>query len=377
MLDEVTHFAANLQAGDVALFYFSGHGMEIDGENLLVPTDFPQVVPARPADTKAASVPFDNVQKALEQSKARLNIMVLDACRTSPYRRSERAWDSGGLAPVEATLGSYVAFSASPGQTADDNSGERNGLFTKFLLQVLAQQPPPLSQAFRKVRDEVYHASGERQRPFLVDQVTGDFTFLRVSGSASQPAPQAPPDPMQEGLRLYREGNCAGALKIFDQAVREHPQDPFAQNAAGVAYLCLKQYSLAVPRFDMAVHLRPAFAEAYLNRGTAYSAIGQYELAVENFDWAVEQEPWNGVFFTRRGQANFSLRKYDEAMADFNRAVELNPLDAAAFHGRGQVKERQGHYAEAAADYQAALARNANLTAASQDLARVRARLGR
>jgi tetratricopeptide (TPR) repeat protein len=378
MQDQVAKFVGDLRDGDIALFYYSGHGMELDGENMLVPTDFPRTMP-QPNEAKAAVFSFEDVQRSLERSKAQLSILVMDACRTNPYHRTTRAWDQG-LAPVEAALGSYVAFAASPGQTADDNSAERNGLFTKFLLQVLAQ-PPPLSQVFRQVRDDVYEASGKRQRPFLVDQVTGDFTFraaAQTSASAtprpSDPAP-APQGPMEEGLRLYRQGNCDGALKLFDRAIRESPQDPFAQNATGVAYVCLKQYSLAIPRFDMAIRLRPAFAEAYMNRGAAYSTEGQYDLAVENFDWAVEQEPWNAVFFTRRGQANFQLRKYEEALADFNRAIELNPAGADAFHGRGQVRERQGHYAEAVDDFTAAVERNGNLTAAKQDLERVRKRL--
>ena len=379
MRDLVSKFVGSLHDGDVALFYFSGHGLEVDGENLLVPADFPQSVPGSPVDTKNAAFAFDDVQRALEQSRARLNILVMDACRTNPYRDHTRAWDQGGPAPVEAGLGSYVAFAASPGQTADDNSGERNGLFTKFLLQALQQEPPPLSQVFRQVRDSVYEASGKRQRPYLVDQVTGDFSFSSSGKPAVAPARQetaAPPEnPMQEGLVLYRQGRCDEALKLFDRAIREHPQDAFAQNAVGVAYVCLKKYSLAIPRFDTAVHLRPSFAEAYLNRGAAYSAVGQYDLAVENFDWAIEQEPWNSLFFTRRGEANFSVRKYEEAAADFNRAIELDPAGAAAFHGRGRVLERQGHYQEAAADFAAALERNSTLTAAKQDLERVSKRL--
>jgi tetratricopeptide (TPR) repeat protein len=381
MQDQVTRFVTDLRDGDIALFYFAGHGMQLDGENLLVPTDFPTALPNQATEAKAACFRFDDLQRSLEHSKAGLSIMVMDACRNSPYRRSTRAWDQGGLAPVNAGLGVYIAFSASPGQTADDNPDERNGLFTKFLLKAL-QQPPPLSQVFRRVRDDVYQASQTHQRPFLVDQITGDFSFLAkaAAGPAAPPQTQPavaapPPDPVEDGLELYRQGKCQAALDLFDRAVREHPKNPYAQNAAGMAYVCLKRYNPAIERFDMAIQLKPDYGAAYLNRGAAYSTAGQYELAVEDFNWAVEQEPWNPVFFTRRGQAYFNLRKYEEALADFNSAIGFDPAAAEAFHGRGQVRERQGHYREAADDFMAALERNANFTEARQDLERVRKRL--
>jgi len=393
MQDEVARFVKDLRDGDIAFFYYSGHGMQIDGENLLVPTDFPQAAPRQPGDTKAACFRFDDVQQSLEKSKARLSVLVIDACRTNPYRRT-RDWDQGGPAPVEAGLGSYVAFAASPGQTADDNPAESNGLFTKFLLKEL-QQPPPLSQLFRTVRDNVYEASGEKQRPYLVDQVIGDFSFQALprnepsgpksgssgpkpegsdsqtdsSKSESNPVPRE--DPIQEGLLLYRHAECKVALERFDTAIREDPENSLAQNAAGMAYVCLRQYSLAIPRFAMAIHLRPSFAAAYLNRGTAYSIEGQYELALGDFDWAVEQEPWNPVFYTRRGEAYFSLRKYEEALADFNRAIEINPAGADAFCDRGLVRERLGRYAEAAGDFDDALERNGSLTEAKRGKERI------
>ena len=202
------------------LFYFSGHGIEIDGENLLVPADFPlsKYRSCRPS-SKAAAFPFVDVQHALEQSRASLSIFVMDACRTNPYRGNARAWDQGGPAPVEAGLGSYVAFAASPGQTADDNSGERNGLFTKFLLKALQQDPPPLSQVFRQVRDMVYEASGKRQRPYLVDQMIGDFCY-----SLEVPPDRRPPQhrriPVPERCRIRCRRDCYGYCTVKADAMR-------------------------------------------------------------------------------------------------------------------------------------------------------------
>src|SRR5437762_1928827 len=162
MNQAISQFVGGLRKGDVALFYYSGHGLQIDGENLLVPVDFNARLAA---EAKNSSIAFDDLQTKLEKSEASLSILIMDACRVNPFRAT-RGLLSQGMAPVEARMGSYIAFAASPGQTADDNATERNGLFTKFLLASL-RQPPPLSQLFRQVRDEVSKASRQYQMPTI------------------------------------------------------------------------------------------------------------------------------------------------------------------------------------------------------------------
>lgn len=354
-------FIHSVRAGDVALFYYAGHGMQVNGENLLVPVDYSVKIAEPEANNNC--IRFDTVQSRMEAAGARLAILVMDACRTNPYQRS-RSW-SRGMAPVEAGLGSYIAFSASPGQTADDNPGERNGLFTKFLVQSLSDpKPPPLSQIFRRVRDSVWQDSGKHQLPYLADQIIGDFAFsgqLAASPQAGPPQPEPPASGverlMEQGTQLYRQGKCSQALDSFLQAMKTDPENAYAQNSVGMAYTCMKQPSLAVERFAMAVRLDPTMASAYLNRGAAFLAAGKYKLAVEDFTWAAEQAPATSIYYVWRGQAYFLDRKYDEALSDYNRAIELDAADPLAFYGRGQVQQRLGRYREAVADYDAALER--------------------
>jgi tetratricopeptide (TPR) repeat protein len=377
MQQRIERFLAGVHAGDVALLYYSGHGMQIDGENLLVPVDFPD-----PPESQApnACIRLDKVQRDMEKAAAGLSIVIMDACRDNPYKHG-RAW-ARGMAPPEAGLGSYVAFAASPGHTADDNSSERNGLFTKYLLAGL-NNPPPLSQLFRGVRDAVYQSSNRYQQPYLVDQVIGDFWFRKsaaVAAAVTEQPQQTTPRAeglLEEGVNLYYRGMCVEALERFDRAVRMEPENAFAQNAAGMAYLCRSQYAPAIERFNMAIQLQPAMAAAYLNRGSAYMTAAKFELAVEDFSWAIDQDPDNPVVYVRRGRARFNMRKYDEALADFRKAIELNPADAEAFHGRGQVLQRLGRYKEAETDYVAALERKRNFPDARRDLDAVQQRLGR
>jgi uncharacterized caspase-like protein len=366
MESQIAAFTRSLKGGDLALFYYSGHGMQIDGENLLVPVDF---VLQSEAASKEHCARFNNVQRMLEQSGASLSVLVMDACRTNPFHRT-RDWGRG-LAPAEAGLGTYLAFAASPGQAADDNPEERNGLFTKYLLESL-QQPPPLSQIFRRVRDAVHVASNRSQTPFVQDQMIGDFLFTQAAAPA--PSPQQPGGAtpaaagrLQEAMRLYHQGNCQEAARLFDLAVRANPENAQAQNAAGLAYACQKLYTQAIPKYNMAIQIDPTLAAAYHNRGVAYMITGSYQLAKEDFDWAVQEEPTNSQNYTKLGEAQFRLREYEDAVKSFNQAIALNAADAEAFHGLGQVLQRQGKYVDAIIAYDDAIKRKASFTEAIQD----------
>ncbi|MBI1786852.1 MAG: tetratricopeptide repeat protein [Acidobacteria bacterium] len=375
MNDVTQSFTRKLREGDVALFYYSGHGLQIDSENLLVPVDFSG---RTEPEVKRACFRFDGVKEMLERSPAALSILIMDACRNNPLRHTRDL--VLGLAPVEAGLGSYLAFAASPGQVAADNPTERNGLFTKHLLEAL-RRTTPLSQIFRQVRDAVYEASSRSQLPFVHDQVIGDFYFrsppvaVRAAREAGADASRGTEKLLERGKLLYHQGRCEEAFSLFEQSLRQSAENPFAHNATGVACMCLRRNAQAVDRFSMAIQLDPNFAAAYLNRGLVYQALAKYELAVQDFTWAIEQEPQNALFYWRRAKAHFGLRHYEEAMVDYNQSIQLNPSDPRPFLDRGQLHERQGRYREASADFQAALARKSDFLEARQALDSVRARI--
>ena len=174
-------FAAGLAADDVALFYFAGHGMEVDQVNYLIPTDFD-------AET-AAEVRFDavsalDVQEMLRP--ARVAMLVFDACRNNPYRGFRSG--GGGLAPMEAR-GTLIAYAAGAGELAADAApGEENGLFTSKFVEALGEPGLTASAMFQRVRREVYSASNERQWPAVYDDLLADFVFRPAAAAADGPA---------------------------------------------------------------------------------------------------------------------------------------------------------------------------------------------
>jgi len=104
---------------------FAGHGMQIDGENYLIPTDFA----GSESDGKYRSLPASLVQDKLDKTGAQLKIVILDACRTNPYRSTRGG--AAGLAQMQGAKGSFVAFATAAGKVANEIAGVSNGLFTK------------------------------------------------------------------------------------------------------------------------------------------------------------------------------------------------------------------------------------------------------
>ena len=178
----VEDFLGQVQPGDTALFYYAGHGTQIEGENLLLPTDFSATDDIA---AKYRAYHVNQLRDRLRGRGARITIIVLDACRDNPFR-TWRSESGGGLAGMGGA-GAFIAFAADEGKTAQDNPGERNGLFTKHLLTELREPGLTISEVFDRVRENVYRESSGRQTPFAYSGLIGTFRF-REMNAASAPA---------------------------------------------------------------------------------------------------------------------------------------------------------------------------------------------
>lgn len=174
----VDRFVASIEAGDVALFHFSGHGLQHDRENYLIPTDFTL---RDPASLLYDSYSASKVHDRLTGAGAGLAILLLDACRNNGFDSSRGA---GGLAAMSPAQGSFIAFATGPGSIADDNPDGRNGLFTSVLLETLDAPGLDMLEVFQRVREGVVGRSAGRQTPWTISSVLGRFYF---SGEPSMP----------------------------------------------------------------------------------------------------------------------------------------------------------------------------------------------
>lgn len=190
MEEAIKDFADKLGPGVLGLFFYAGHGMQLDGVNYLLPIDFD----SRGKDelsVKSSSVPADEVLERMEKAKATVNLLILDACRDNPFIVRRTRSSAKGLAAMNAGEGSAIMFATRTGQTADDNPSERNGVFTKNLLEVLQQPGLSLGQVSEEVTARVLRSTSGGQRPTYVSEI-GGTVVLNMNGPAIRIPDRAP-----------------------------------------------------------------------------------------------------------------------------------------------------------------------------------------
>jgi len=187
MSEALRAFTRESVGADVALVFYAGHGLEVDGVNYLVPVDARL---ERDTDVRFEAIELDEVLAATEA--AGLRVVILDACRNNPLARSmqrtgrTRSVSRGSFGALnEDLLGdeTLVAYAAAAGTTAVDGTG-RNSPYTTALLEHL-EQPLELSQLFRRVRAQVLRATGGKQRPHEYASLLEDHYLGGTRGAYS------------------------------------------------------------------------------------------------------------------------------------------------------------------------------------------------
>jgi len=231
----VRDFTDKMRDADIAVVYYAGHGIEVDGGNYLVPVDAQL---RRDIDVEDETVSLERVLKVIEPAK-RLRLVILDACRENPFARSmkrtiARRAIGRGLASVEPSMSdTLIAFAAKAGSTADDGQSIHSP-FTTALLKNLATPGLDLRIAFGRVRDDVLKATGNRQEPFVYGSLGGTNVALIPSpgdvGGGGAAAPPVDPATVQ-AWRDYEEAAKVGTKEAWDAFLAAHPMGFYAELA--------------------------------------------------------------------------------------------------------------------------------------------------
>lgn len=210
----IDEFGEKLPDYDVALFYFSGHGVQFNGENYLVPTDARlQTL----SDSEDDCIRLGRVMGKMKAADVKNNLVFLDACRNNPFPKSDgtRGTTRNGLIIPNNPAGSVVVFATEEGSTADDNMKERNGLFTSELLRHLPVPNLSLSDIILKTRQGVYERSGKNQLPSDYNKMLGSFYFVKEDKEGME---KEYLNLLQLGITEVGKNNRPQAIDFFQKA---------------------------------------------------------------------------------------------------------------------------------------------------------------
>lgn len=173
MEETIRIFGKEIQYGDIALFYFSGHGVQVNGENYLLPIGS-QIYSED--EIKYEAVNIGVLLDKLQTAKSTLNIIILDACRNNPFKGFRSMGQ--GLAHMSAPTGTLIAYATAPGQVAYDDGKSRNSPYTKYLLDTMQIPGLKIEEVFKQTRIAVMNDTSDKQVPWESSSLTGDFYFI-------------------------------------------------------------------------------------------------------------------------------------------------------------------------------------------------------
>lgn len=291
-LDRVVgEFLDKLGPDDTALFYYAGHGVQIESENFLVPVDF--VPGATISAAKFACLSVAQVFDELKRKRAKRNIVILDACRTNPVQA--RYSLEGGLAkPQDAPRETFIAFSTSPGQTAADNPNGHNSWFTEALSDYAAQASLTLelNEVMTRVKKRVSDATEGRQTPWTTSNLTSGFYFHTPAGGDASADTTLMQKWLADARTMEQRAEWDEAATLVGRVLERKPGGSLEESArARLPYLAARRDAQA--RFEAADYTgaagleRKALAADPFAMGAALQAVDSY-LVADRIPEAVE-----------------------------------------------------------------------------------------
>ncbi len=329
MSKAVHDFSDRLTGADVALFFYAGHGLQMNGENYLLPVDA-QIQNA--ADVRLNSIHLSDIQQEME-SDGHTNIIILDACRNNPFAdklaQLGRSIGSRGLMRMDAEgQGLLIIYSTQPNHIASDGAG-RNSPFTAALLKHIATPGLEVRQMVSRVRGDVLAATDKKQTPWDSSSLVGDVYL-------TEPLPNSAPPPPPLASMQTPAPYIPGKEPAAPQMAASSPQDDAAE--------CDKIAAQRIPfSSSAAVH---EINEANWLRGADVCTA------------AVEAHPGEMRFVYELGRAQDHLKNYIEALHDYKTAASAGfveamvDLGAMYYLGHGVIQSYPtafDHFSKAAA----------------------------
>jgi tetratricopeptide (TPR) repeat protein len=333
---------------DMVVVAFCGHGVQFAG------SDEPYFCPmdARLTDKKTL-ISLSEVYSELKECKARVKLLLSDACRNDPLPRATRG-DLGPrvFAPTKAERKKppenvIALFSCSAGEAAYESKDLQHGVFFHYLIQGLRGKATLkggktvllgtlTDYVQREVSDFVKEEVGAdvRQRPELVGRYSDSVPLLEVS-PASRADPRLVKELIDRGLKHLETNEYRKVIDVTNRALKISGDSALALAMRAHALDYLGDHDKALVDANKALDLDPNMAAAYFTRGNIYLHQKAPARAVTEYTKALERNPRHLLARYNRGRANVRLKYHTRAIRDFTEALRLNPRYAHAYHARG------------------------------------------
>lgn len=224
MLKAITEFGDEIDMGGVGVFYYAGHGVQVRGENYLVPVD---AKIDREEEIRTRSVNAQEILDRMASAKNGLNLVFLDACRNDPFPRASRS-SASGLAKMDAALGTLVSFATAPGSVAED--GEKaNSPYSRHLAATIREPGLRIEDVLKRVRSRVREETQGRQITWDNSSIEGDFYFH--PGEARAAAASAVDTGPQAETVFWNSIKDSQNPREFEIYLKRYPDGEFAELA--------------------------------------------------------------------------------------------------------------------------------------------------
>lgn len=313
---KIGEFSDALEGAGAGLFYYAGHGLQVEGRNYIVPVDARLDMPVK---LQLEAVPIDEVLDIMEQ-QTKVSLVFLDACRNNPFARSlsrtattRSATALAGLAQFDSTRGSFIAFSTAPGAVAMDGTG-RNSPFAAALLRHIAEPGQSINDMMIAVRRDVVSETREGQRPWEQGSLLERFEFVPGGEPVADIKPAVGPAPETKVAALERSVGDKGAIEAFLR------QDYLAPDTKAMRETVKRLYSPSATIF-----------------GTRYDTDALIKVKT---DWFAQFASWS--FDLEPGSLEVTPHGEDSADAVFAMAYDYVPKDKAAARLTGKARVTLG-----------------------------------
>ncbi len=244
------------QQRGVGLFYYAGHGVQLKGQNYLIPVG---VDIRQEFEVPDEALDADAVLRAMESAGNELNIVILDACRNNPFTRSLGS-AGPGLARMDGPAGTFIAYATAPGAISQDGNEGRNSPYTRYLLAAMSTPGLGLEQVFKRVLVAVERETGGAQIPWVASSLRGDFFFRPPEATPNLSASSPMVNPLASGAAASQQPGESPSAAALPVPVRPPADGPLPDQPGAAS---LEPSMMDLPSGGFAIARHPVTTGAY------------------------------------------------------------------------------------------------------------------